>query len=294
MVINLKYYVIAIFSIFLALGIGIFVGIMLDGQDMIVEQQQELVNQIENKFDEFQAKQNDLQKKIDLLTVEKQNNMKLIDMMYPEFVKEKLAGFNVVIIETSKTHAYPELEDAFRKAGVNHVCNIQFADVEEENKEALLLEIAKELNLSGTTQDEIEAEITKQFGNALASGNNPGLIRYLKEKKIIHYEIEPVYPIHYVVLAGGSEEKEQTDFQKIDLPLIHSIKATHVPIMAVEKSDVLYSNISEYKRLKISTVDNVDTVIGKISMLMVVSGREGHYGVKETAESLMPESFINE
>jgi len=294
MIVNLKYYVIAIFSIFLALGIGIFVGIMLDGQDMIVEQQQELVSQIESKFDEFQAKQNDLQKKIDLLTLEKQNNMKLIDMMYPEFVKEKLAGLNVVIIETSKTHAYPELADAFRKAGASNVYSIQFVNIEEQNNETLLSDIAKELNLSGNTQDEIEAELTKQFGNALASGNNPELIQYLKDKKIINYETEPSYPIHYVVLAGGSEEKEQTDFEKIDLPLIHSIKANHVPIMAVEKSDVLYSNISEYKKLKISTVDNVDTVIGKISMLMVVSGREGHYGVKETAESLMPENFMNE
>jgi hypothetical protein len=291
--VNLKYYVITIFSIFLAIGIGIFVGIMLDGQDMIVEQQQQLVSQIESKFDEFQAKQNDLQKKIDLLTLEKQNNMKLIDMMYPEFVKDQLKDLNVVIIETSKAYAYPELADAFQKTGVNSVINIQFLDIEKQNNETFIFDIAKELNLSGSTKEEIEIDLTKKLGNALVYGNNLEFIRYLKDKKIIDYTAEPVYPIHYIVVAGGSVEKAQTEITKIDIPLINTIKSSNIPVMAVEKSDVAYSNISDYKKLKVSTVDNVDTIIGKISMLMVASGKEGHFGEKETAEHLMPENFMN-
>lgn len=50
MVINIKYYVIMSASIFLALGVGIFIGFSLDGQEIFVEQQQGLITELEQRF----------------------------------------------------------------------------------------------------------------------------------------------------------------------------------------------------------------------------------------------------
>jgi hypothetical protein len=74
--------------------------------------------------------------------------------------------------------------------------------------------------------------------------------------------------------------------------MINAIKNSNIPVMAVEKINVAHSSIPEYRKLRIPTVDNVDTIIGKAAMLMVVSGQEGHFGEKETAEQLMPKEFI--
>ncbi|NLC38415.1 MAG: copper transporter, partial [Clostridia bacterium] len=36
------------------------------------------------------------------------------------------------------------------------------------------------------------------------------------------------------------------------------------------------------------TVDNVDTIIGQISLALIMTGQEGNYGIKEGADALMP------
>ncbi|QXM06081.1 copper transporter [Crassaminicella indica] len=288
MVINLKYYVITIVAIFLAIGIGIFIGIMLDGQDLIVEQQKEIVAQLESKFDEFKIKQDSLQEKIDLLTLEKNKSEKFINTIYPELVKDKLKDLNVIVLETSEHYDYSGINDAFKKAGVRSVTNIIMKESNDEELSAL----AEEFNLSGDSKEDLQIKIINKFCNVLISGNDIEFIKKLKEKKIIDYTDELVGPADYIVIAGGSIDEQKSILHKIDIPMITYLKSKNIPVVAVEKLEVAYSNIDEYKKLRISTVDNVDTIMGKISMLMVVSGQEGHFGEKETAESLVPEGFI--
>ena len=43
-----------------------------------------------------------------------------------------------------------------------------------------------------------------------------------------------------------------------------------------------------YQKQGISTVDNVDTIIGQISLALIMTGQEGNYGIKEGADALMP------
>ncbi|AOT68139.1 copper transporter [Geosporobacter ferrireducens] len=292
MVVNLKYYVLSFVAIFLALGVGIFIGVMLDGQEMIVEQQQQLVQQLESKFDEFKQKQDELQVKNDLLTVEREKNLKFIDTVYPEAIQDKLKDLDIVIIETSEDYAYSGLIDAFQKAGVNSVSNILIKNTILLNDDAFAQQIAADLKLKGKTAAEIEKQLLKEFHDALMKGNNFELIRYLKEKKIIDYSGNLTFPPDYVLIAGGSTESGKEILNRIDIPLITYSKNSNIPVIAVEKSNVQISGISDYKKLRISTVDNVDTFAGKISTLMVVSGRSGHFGEKDTAEAYMPEGFI--
>ena len=53
MFINIKYLVITVISIFLALGIGILIGIQVDSQDIIFEQQEITVQKMEEKVEQL-------------------------------------------------------------------------------------------------------------------------------------------------------------------------------------------------------------------------------------------------
>ncbi|MFZ5965828.1 MAG: copper transporter [Bacillota bacterium] len=292
MIINLKYYVITIVAIFLALGVGIFIGIMLDGQELIMEQQQQLVNQLQSKFDEFKSKQDELQNRIDQLMNERDKNIKMVEKIYPEAIKGKLTDTNVVVIETSEEYAYPGITDTLQKANAANVTNILIKTSFLLEDEDIAMQIAKDLNLSGNTKDEIEKQLIKEFCSGIVNGDKIQLMQYLKDNKMIDYQGILNLPADYVVIAGGSIEESKEQLNRIETPLINFVKNSNIPIMAVEKLSVVQSNINEYKKLRISTVDNVDTMIGKASMLMVISGREGHFGEKPTAESLMPEGFV--
>ena len=74
----------------------------------------------------------------------------------------------------------------------------------------------------------------------------------------------------------------------IDNTIINVSKNNSVSIIGIEKLETNYSYMESYKNLGITTVDNVDTTIGKVSLILAMEGRPGHYGMKKTAESLIP------
>ena len=90
-----------------------------------------------------------------------------------------------------------------------------------------------------------------------------------------------------MIIAGGSKQKTEK-INIIDLPLIRELKNYSVPVVGAEDSNVVNSYIEYYKKEKISTVDNIDNVIGQTSIILIIEGREGNYGIKKSAESLMP------
>jgi len=47
MFVNIRYLVITLISVFIALGIGILIGFQLDSNDIILQQQQELITSLE-------------------------------------------------------------------------------------------------------------------------------------------------------------------------------------------------------------------------------------------------------
>ena len=65
--INMKYYIVTIGSIFLALGIGIIVGFNLNYDQELSKQQSEVLSQFEEKFDSLNEEKSDLNKQIDSL-----------------------------------------------------------------------------------------------------------------------------------------------------------------------------------------------------------------------------------
>ena len=291
MIINIKYYVMTIIAIFLAIGIGIFIGIMLDGQDLIVEQQQQLVGQLQSEFDQIKEIQDNQQARIDTLTQEKDRNMKFIDKVYPEIIKNKCTGLDVVIIETNENYSYFSLSDSFVKAGANSVTNLLIKDRFFLTDKEVALGIAKSLELPSLSIEEIQRELVLFLSQALIQGQYEK-IELLKELALIDY-LEPLQiPMDNIILAGGNVTEDKTRLNRIDLSLIDAIRANTIPVFAVEKTSVSFSGIQEFKKARVSTIDNVDTLIGKVSMIMVISGQEGHFGEKVTAEDLMPEGFI--
>ncbi|MDH7570657.1 MAG: copper transporter, partial [Armatimonadota bacterium] len=59
--------------------------------------------------------------------------------------------------------------------------------------------------------------------------------------------------------------------------------------VACERSDCPVSLTPHFARYHLSTVDGVDTPLGKIALVYALAGRRGHYGTKPTAEKVLPD-----
>jgi len=285
MFINIKYLVITVISIFLALGIGILIGVQIDSQDLILAQQEITVQKMENKLEELNRINSDLQNELSKLATINNTNENYIKNIFPDYIKNKLLGMHIVILETADEYTYASMRQALKTAGAQvtsvTIISDKLLSMSEEEKAELM-------GYFGITESEnITPVVLKRIAETVGGRFVPDDIAFLIEMGLIYVNGTLEQPADYVVLAGGSSENGDKH-EIIDVPLIRELKKLSLPLVGVETTAVEVSYIDVYKKQQLSTVDNVDTIIGQTSLVLVINGKEGHYGVKKSANSLMP------
>lgn len=288
MIPNMRYFVVSIVSIFLALAIGIYIGFIMDANDMIVEQKEDIVAKLEEKFDYLKEENTSLKKEKEILELENDKYKLFSRVVYPEAIKNKLTGVNIAIIETNDEYIYSGIGKTLELAGANVKSIITVKD------KFLNEELLREIYISHLgEEEEISKNIiengTKDISKAIITGEHSEIIDDFSEKDLINIVGDIDEPIDYIIIAGGSEKEDLERFKYLDKNIIDICKALEIPIIGVEKTKVKFSYTTEYKNNRISTVDNVDTVIGKVALVLAMEGRPGYYGVKPNAESLLPD-----
>ena len=70
---------------------------------------------------------------------------------------------------------------------------------------------------------------------------------------------------------------------KLDFPLIDQLADMGVVLVGVEPSSAVQSYIPAYQSKGLSTLDNVDSPVGRTALVFLIAGESGSYGTKETA-----------
>ncbi len=285
MIPNIKFYVISIAAIFAALGIGIFVGFLLDAQNLIMDQRNDIITEIEKRFDYLSEENKGLKEALESANNEKENYEYFIDSTYKEIIKDKLVGVNVAIIETNNDYVYSSVGQLLEAAGANVVNLTTIMDT--FLSQDLLINLYQELQIPINSSN-IAGDAIRKLTESIIKGETNELVLKLDERGFINL-VGPINePADYIIVAGGSRDDSQDRINVIDSTIINVAKSNSVPVVGVERIDVNYSYIESYKNLGITTIDNVDTTIGKVSLILAMEGRPGHYGVKKTAEDLIP------
>lgn len=102
-------------------------------------------------------------------------------------------------------------------------------------------------------------------------------------------------PQKYVVFArigGKLDDPQATKVRNaFEKGLVRGVRSTRIPTAGVETTRAEPSQIKWYKARKLSSVDNVDTLNGQRALLAILrDGAKGHFGVKDTAQRLLPTS----
>ncbi len=86
-------------------------------------------------------------------------------------------------------------------------------------------------------------------------------------------------------LNGG----EVAATQRLENGLIKGLSSTGVRVIGIEASDTDPSSITFFDGRGISSVDDVDLVAGRVAAVFALLGAEGSFGVKSTADRLLPD-----
>ncbi len=89
------------------------------------------------------------------------------------------------------------------------------------------------------------------------------------------------------VPAGISAEQAEAD-SRFEAGLIAGVSAAGVRAVGVELTSAQPSQIPWFKGHRLSSVDNLDQQAGQAALLYALAGYSGSFGVKATADSLLP------
>ncbi len=282
---NMKFYVISIVAIFAALGIGVYIGFTLDTNSFIVEQKEDIATKLEERFDFLKSENQEIKKELKEIDKENDEYKYFISSTYEEIIKGRLEGMKIAIIETKSDYMYSGIGQVLdiANASITSITTLNDKIMDEE----MLNTIYDDLDIPVPTDGIIPNSI-KELTESLIVGEETKLIKKLIENNSVDIVGDTNQPIDYIIIAGGSIKEDKKRLSLVDQTIINMAKDKDMPLVGIEKLVVNYSYIPTYKNLKISTIDNVDTLIGKISLILTIEGRPGHYGSKPTAEELFP------
>jgi hypothetical protein len=315
-VIDFRYHLISIIAVFLALGIGILMGSLVLGEN--------LVDQLERELGAIKDRNDELQASIEELNAQVEQNASFAQAVYPHLVGSQLQGERVVLftIEGTEGDLLDQVRSAIEDAGgtvggvVTATSKLQLENQPTRDELALLL------SSSASEPDELRSELGHALGNdaaSLATGeqqddegpdapdqgggkNLDALMRDLQEADFLEVEVSDgdqlVTDAADFMIVGGAPEDPPFPVGSYVLPLGISLGLDAVPIVLTESSASTWQLVDavrtdEEANAVLSTVDHADSVSGRIAFVLGLEGSEdgviGHYGVGPGAQAIIPE-----
>ena len=294
MVVNIRFYVITIAAIFIALGIGIFIGFNLNGQDLFMQQQQQIVEGLEGRFSEIMVEKEFYTEQMNALVSENKRNNGFVELLGDAITSNRLHNENIAMIVTNEQYYYSDIKRIIDKAGGKIAIEAIYTD------KLLGVDIKKLNDLNSyygyniLNKEELYSIVNHYIVDAIIYGETSFFLRDMIYEGFIRFDGDlqalqgNSYSIDKIIIAGGALSQDKAKMNLVDKDIIERIGVYRRRVVAVERLDVGYSYIPFYKNLGISTVDNINTSLGQISLVLLLQGLEGHYGEKNTADDIFP------
>jgi len=262
--ISLRYHLLSLVAVFFALAIGILIGSAFVMRADIRSISQNLQKEFAKVREEVRQER-EATRQIQAIN---ENYRKFAQLLLPSLIKGKLTGQSVGIICIGKVEdkTVSDLEESVEIAGGRISFTIY-------------------LNPSQIEGREDNEELFSNFVNNLATGNRDAL-KTLERENLINIRDWRGTAFKLLVISDKQADKERV--KVVDIPLIKQLIASGFKVVGGEEFTTSFSAIPSYQDLGISTVDCVDYEIGELGVVLLLSGKEGNYGMGKGADALLP------
>lgn len=289
--INIKYLVVTVLSIFMALAIGMFIGFVMDSGDVIGKETSGIVEQIQEQFDYIKEENENMKAEVAKVNAVNEELNTNLGVLTASITSNKLAGRNIALVQVGKDYDYSYLREVLETSGarVSSFTRIDKSLYENKGEIEKLYE-----GLYSSKSEDIVKSVASELSKVISSSESSPLIVALVDKGYI--ELEGAYDTQNdtIVVAGGSQKENESQLS-LSKQMIAEMKSGDL-VVGVEGADVSISYIEAFKETGVSSVDNVDTYSGKLSLIMVLNGLPGNFGEKESSQDKVPDfsKLLNE
>jgi Copper transport outer membrane protein, MctB len=276
---DLRYHVASLAAVFLALIIGILVGVGISGpvdsaKTKFLEEQ---VAKYQRQLDQTSTRKNADKR-------EQQAALEYIDETYPVLVRNRLRGKQVAVVYVGSydggTRSAVEGLLADSGAQVLRLRALK-VPIDVRQLDASLRGQPAAAGLRGRKNVE---ELGRALGQELMLGGDTPLWDSLNDALVNEVDGTNRGPADGVVVVRTAEPQRGVTSRFL-LGLYSGLGSVALPAVGVEQTDATYSATRAFAAANLSSVDDVETRIGRLATVLLLAGApSGQYGMKKSAD----------
>jgi hypothetical protein len=282
-----RYHALSLAAVLLALAVGVLIGVAIGDSNLVSSAKNGIVHNLESEVDGAQHQAGVLQAQLS-------NEETFANDLYPIAVHGVLTGHDIglVFFGGSSNRVDGLVRSAVTQAGGDLATVV---GVREPLDLAGLAQAASGTPYAGLATD---PELVHKFGGLagrqLVSGGalvNQELLSRVRGALLSAFDGQLGKLEGLVVMRSepsGMTPEQSEASAAFESGLIAGITAVGVPVVGVELSNTEPSQVPWYKSQGISSVDNLDALSGQTALVYALAGSHGAYGVKSSADSLLP------
>lgn len=277
-----RYHATSLIAVFIALAVGVVIGAALGG-DTIDNTRKDLERSLTGNLEDARERADDLSGELGRAN-------EFAGRVYPVLVRDQLRGRRIGLIALGELpgDVSDSIEEALAPTGARLVgvgvvrepvdtrglagdlTKTRFARIarDPDLQTAFGVGLGRQLVRGGTLLDPVRGHLFSR-----ASGNFGAL------DGVIVVRDQP----------QEMGERQRATVGRIESGLLSGMTGTHTPAVGVESSTAEPSSISFFTGNDLAGVDDVDLTAGRLATVFALLGAEGSFGVKGSADRLLPD-----
>lgn len=281
---DFRYHLISLVAVFLALGIGILLGVTIADTGVVSSAQKNLERSLRDDLHQARAGEADV--KADLA---RRNAFE--EQIYPNLVAGLLSGrrIGLVAMGALPSGITSDVRDSLLPTG-GRLSSISVVAIPLD-VDGLAGALAKtryaDLNVNSNTLGEFAGAAGRQL---VRQGSVPKRVK----GSLLTSRSGADRPLDGVIYARDRRELKGDDnaaANRFESAFVKGMSDEGVPVVGVEEEGADPSQIGYFSDRGLTTVDDVDLAAGRVSLIYALLGAKGNYGSKRTADQLLPQTF---
>jgi hypothetical protein len=277
---DFRYYVASIAGLFLMLAVGILLGVGISGRGFVDDAERDRLN---GRIEALEQELDAASASVDESDERQRAARQFVESAYPVLVDRRLDGKRVAVLVLGSRDQSLDFVRRGIVDGDGRLARMRAVTL-PMRLEAVESAIAAREELGGYVGEEQIGNLGRDLGRELAAGGETPLWDAL-EGEIVEERVGDFSdPVDGVVVMRTAEP-QTGETARFLAGLYQGLGSAGVPVVGVEPSRVEESTIPVFQRHRLSTVDGIDTELGRLALVLLLAGADpGDYGVRDTAD----------
>jgi len=282
-VFDFRYHALSLVAVFLALAIGILLGVAIGDSGLVSSARQDIEDSLRGDVKASREEAAELRSELD-------RHLDYESQTFPDLVAGRLAGdqIGLLFLGDSDSSVVDQVRDAIEPAGAN----LRWVGALREPPDVEgLAERAFGTRYSAMSIDETLLEpFAERIGVQLITGGR--LVGAVRPELMRSFSGD-LGLLDGVVVVRDPERPEEDEEQEgtteaLEDGIVRGMNRTDMPVVGIEQLDTDPSQIDWYRDRGLASVDSVDQLSGRAALVFALAGADGAYGLKSSAEALLP------